>query len=268
MPQTGPAISTTRSAHQVLRTVLSRAVADGYITINPASGRGMVPGPHRVERRYLSNEELRQIVDAIPERYKAAVLLLGLGGLRIGEVAALRVTDFDLENHEVSVERAVSEVGGKLYEGRPKTAASVRRVALPKVVVERIVEHIEREGVIGNRLLFTGADGGQIRRTNFRRRVWIPALQEAGIDQPWPRVHDLRHTTASLAILAGAHPKAIQEMLGHSSITVTLDRYGHLFKSTGRSIAEALDAGFRRLVPQTVPQNMTLDSGSGAETAS
>jgi integrase len=74
----------------------------------------------------------------------------------------------------------------------------------------------------------------------------LPALKRAGISEPFRRVHDLRHTAVALAIGEGGHPKSIQAMLGHSSITVTLDRYGHLFPSIGEQLAEALDARIRR----------------------
>ena len=93
-------------------------------------------------------------------------------------------------------------------------------------------------------------------RTNFRRRFFIPAVVAAGLGQmvrrdggrgrartvyEGIRFHDLRHTAATLAIAAGAHPKAIQERLGHSSITTTLDRYGHLFPALDEELAERLD---------------------------
>jgi len=71
--------------------------------------------------------------------------------------------------------------------------------------------------------VFTDGIGGPLRHSNVRRRTWLPALERSGISQPWHRIHDLRHTAAALAIAAGAHPKAIQERLGHSTITTTLD---------------------------------------------
>ena len=79
-----------------------------------------------------------------------------------------------------------------------------------------------------------------IRRSNFRQRVWKPALKKSGLDANL-RFHDLRHTCASLLIEQGAHPKEIQARLGHSSITTTLDRYGHLMPSLGHQLAANLD---------------------------
>jgi len=78
-------------------------------------------------------------------------------------------------------------------------------------------------------------------RSLFRTRVWNPAVGRAGIAEPLPRVHDLRHSAAAIAIQAGAHPKLIQDMLGHASIVMTLDRYGHLFSSVGEDLARRVD---------------------------
>lgn len=89
-------------------------------------------------------------------------------------------------------------------------------------------------------LVFTTQEGSPLRNSNFRRRVWQPALTDAGLPHGL-RIHDLRHTCASLLIAQGAHPKAVQVHLGHSSISVTMDRYGHLFPSDMEALAAALD---------------------------
>jgi integrase len=88
--------------------------------------------------------------------------------------------------------------------------------------------------------VFTGSDGGLLRRSNFRRRHFKPALSRAGLDSA-VRFHDLRHTCAALLIEQGAHPKEIQARLGHASITTTLNTYGHLMPSLGAALDEALD---------------------------
>ncbi len=79
--------------------------------------------------------------------------------------------------------------------------------------------------------------------SNFRRRVWAPAREVAHLD-PKLRIHDLRHTAASILIAQGAHPKVIQEHLGHSSIVITMDRYGHLYPEDRSKVTDALDAAF------------------------
>jgi len=87
--------------------------------------------------------------------------------------------------------------------------------------------------------VFTTDSGTPLRSANFRRKVWLPAIAEIGQDRLRP--HDLRHTCASLLIAADAHPRHIKEHLGHSSIRVTMDVYGHLYEDSKDEIAERLD---------------------------
>ena len=93
--------------------------------------------------------------------------------------------------------------------------------------------------------------GKPLRHSNFRQRVWLPALKTVSLEGL--RIHDLRHTCASLMISAGAHPKAVQAQLGHSSITVTMDRYGHLFPSDQEDLANRLDARHKASSETVVP---------------
>lgn len=108
---------------------------------------------------------------------------------------------------------------------------------------------------------------GPTRRSNFRQRVWRPAVEKAGLDARL-RFHDLRHTCASLLIEQGAHPKEIQARLGHSSITTTLDRYGHLMPSLGRQLAVNLDEVRKRALAdvdcEVSPPVSQVGSGSYA----
>lgn len=93
---------------------------------------------------------------------------------------------------------------------------------------------VQRSGIV-----FPSPLGEPLRRSNFTRRVWTPATDALGLQGL--RFHDLRHTAVALAIRQGAHPKAIQERMGHSSVTVTLDRYGHLYEGLDGRIADGLD---------------------------
>ncbi len=112
----------------------------------------------------------------------------------------------------------------------------------------RLQEHIASYGEPGPEgLLFPAPEGGFLRPENFRTRVWLPAVQAAGVAPL--RVHDLRHTCASLAIAAGADVKVLQRMLGHASAALTLDRYGHLMPGQARSVADRLDEMARRATP-------------------
>lgn len=107
--------------------------------------------------------------------------------------------------------------------------------------------------------MLNGSQGGPLRRSNFRRRVWLPAVA-ASVGEPC-RFHDLRHSNAAILIAQGSHPKVIQERLGHSRIGVTLDTYGHLFEGLDEAAADTLDENYahfpRTLAPETV---VSLDS--------
>jgi integrase len=125
-----------------------------------------------------------------------------------------------------------------LYVGPLKTKESRRVVTIPAFLAEELGQHLERYP--SPDLIFPGPSGGPLRRTNFGHRFWAPAVKAAGIS-PMPTFHHLRHTAAALAIMEGAHPKAIQARLGHASITTTLNLYGHLFPSLDVELAERLD---------------------------
>jgi integrase len=228
------------AAFRLLRRILSTAEASGRIARNPARGV-KAPQLSKGPMRFLSIDELAAVVEASPHRDHALVRLLGLCGPRVGEALALHVEDLVLEHPaSVRITKSLVEVRGQLSIGPTKTGAR-RAVPLPRFVARELERHLQEFPPGPGGLVFTGPEGGAIRRTNWRRRVWIPALRAAGIAPPLPRIHDLRHTAAALAIQAGGHPKAIQEMLGHSSITVTLDRYGHLFPSLAEDLAARLD---------------------------
>jgi integrase len=135
------------------------------------------------------------------------------------------------------VERTIS---GHHVVSAPKSAASRRSVALPGVVTTALEDHLAAYADPGPEgLLFPAPEGGFLRLENFRRRVWTPATVAAGVAPL--RVHDLRHTCASLAIAAGADVKVLQRMLGHASAALTLDRYGHLLPGQAHSVADRLD---------------------------
>jgi len=138
---------------------------------------------------------------------------------------------------------SVAEVGGKFHFGPTKTYQQ-RSVAIPGFLRDLLAQHLA--GSSDRRqeaLVFTLSGGGPLRHSNFRQRVWVRALKAAKLPLDL-RIHDLRHTCAATLIAQGEHPKMIQHHLGHSSITVTLDRYGHLFPSDVDAMAERLDQTF------------------------
>src|SRR4029077_18516866 len=119
-----------------------------------------------------------------------------------------------------------------------------RTVRLPQFLVEELTVYLGHAANDADAFVFTAPAGGPLRHNLFYQRAFRPALRRAGLADGL-RFHDLRHTCAALLIAQGAHPKAMQERLGHSSITVTLDRYGHLFPSLDEALTEGLDGTYR-----------------------
>lgn len=232
--------SRARQAYGILSAMLDLAVEDGRLPKNPAksssSNRGFLPKlPKNRTHRYLTHHELLAIAEACGE-HRSLVLVLGYCGLRWGEATALLVSDVDLLRSRINVRRAVSEISGRLIYGTPKSHAT-RTVPLPGFVRTELAVHLQGKGP--SDLLFTGPEGGPLRNSNFRQRVFDPAVRASGVARLKP--HDLRHTAASLSIAAGANVKAVQRMLGHASAAMTLDTYADLFEADLDVVAERLD---------------------------
>jgi integrase len=143
----------------------------------------------------------------------------------------------------VAVTETCAEVEGRLLFADVKTSASRRTVAIPIFLVELLVEHltlVERREP--SALVFTAPEGGPLRRSLFRQRVWLPAVERA--DLKGLTFHGLRHSAAGLMIELGAHPTIMQARLGHSSIRTTLDVYGHVLPAADEAVTSALDELF------------------------
>jgi integrase len=231
--------SGVRQARQVLNSMMQLAVEAGYLLVNPVTGVKVARQPDR-EMLFLSAAKVELLAASTPHPYGTLVYLLAYGGLRWGEAAAIRRKRCDLLRSRIEVAESVTEPRGKLHFGPTKTYRR-RTVVIPGFLSEFIAEHLARDvSDDPDALVFTTQEGKPLRNSNFRRRVWQPAVADAGLPDGL-RIHDLRHTCASLLIAQGAHPKAVQVHLGHSSIAVTMDRYGHLFPSDMETLAAALD---------------------------
>jgi integrase len=143
-----------------------------------------------------------------------------------------------LLRRRVEVTESVSEVKGRLVFGPTKTYQN-RSVPIPRFLCEEI--SLALTGKNSGEFVFSSPEGGPFRHGNFYARHFKPALRRAGLPET-VRFHDLRHTFAGLLIAEGAHPRAIMERMGHSSITVTLNTYGHLLPGLEERLTEALDA--------------------------
>jgi integrase len=247
----GLAPATVQKCHQVLAKIMRAAVDAGLIASSPCE-RQPLPKVEREEMRFLGPDEIATLADAIDERYRALVLVGAYGGLRAGELFGLRRGRVDLLRGRVDVAETLVEVGGHHHFGPPKTRAGRRSVPLPRFVVDVLTEHVA--GLEPGELVFPAPEGGPVRSSLFRRRFWYPASVAAGLGASVKdaetgkehytglRLHDLRHSAVSLWIAAGASGKEVAVRAGHTSVSVVLDRYGHLLPGTEERVTDALDA--------------------------
>ena len=243
----GLSASTVRQCYLIAKGVFDTAADAGLIVRTPARSVTLPRLPDQ-EMRFLSRDEVETLATAAGP-YRALVLTAAYTGARFGELAALRIGRLDLLRRRLTVTYTMSDVRGEWSLKAPKTAASRRQIALPRFICDVLSEHLAAVPAGDEGFVFQAPWGGPLRRSNFRRRVWLPAVRRS-IGEPM-RFHDLRHTHVALLIAQGEHPKTIQARLGHASISTTLDTYGHLFEGLDEAAADGLDAAH---APSARPQ--------------
>ena len=232
--------STVRTNLGVFRAVMSRAVEAELIARSPVRGIHL-PAEHRDEPRFLSAEELHRLANAIPDEYRPMIFLAAVLTLRWSEVVGLRVGRIDFLRRTVSVVETMAEVEGKHMAAPPKSKASACTLSTPVELLDVLAGHLARTGrTRRDQLVFTAPDGGPLRATNFRRRVWAPAIKATGLDGL--TFHGLRHSAVGFMIAQNVSPRVIQRRTGHSSIRTTFDVYGRVLPEVDESVAIALGA--------------------------
>jgi integrase len=241
LSEKGLAPATVRACHRLLSGMLAEAVESRLIGQSPCRAIKL-PRVMRTPKRFLTADEVEQLADAIGEHFAPLVYSASYLGLRWGELAGLKRERLNLLKRQVSIAGTLEGVGGRLrYVDEAKTDTSIRLVTIPAFLCDLLAAHLEDSS---SEFVFVSATGKLLRRSNFRRHAFKPALERAGLD-PETRFHDLRHTCAALMIEQGAHPKEIQTRLGHASIKTTLDVYGGLMPTLGAHLDDALDRAHR-----------------------
>lgn len=239
-------------AHAVLHKALKQAVLWNMIPRNPTDAASR-PRPVRTEMKTLSEDEVRRLFEASEDdRLHALWVVLTTTGVRLGEALGLRWEDVDLTRGRITIRRALQRHRGKgLVFVEPKTQRSRRTIHLAHGTISALQRH--KRGVQAQERLHAGPawqehnlvfateigrplDGGQVN-ARFHRAL-------DGANLPDLRVHDLRHTAATLLLIQGVHPKIVQEMLGHSTITLTLDTYSHVAPALHAEVALKMEALF------------------------
>lgn len=235
----------------LIRMLLYRALEDEEIRANPAAHWRLTKAetgePEGNELEPFTAQELDAVAEEIRIPYRAMVYVQAYGIMRFSEVSALELPDVDWLRRRVRIDEKLVEVAGELHFGRPKTPKSNRWAYLPAWVMDELSQHVRcfppnevacPDGR-ARQLLFTSPGGGPVRRGNFVKRIWKPALERAGLTHRDLDVMHLRHTGGSLAHEAGAQQLDLQDMLGHTSARMA-GRYVRLYADRKQRIADAM----------------------------
>ena len=232
-----------------LHTVLQYAVKLGLLFRNPADAV-TIPKASRTEMKIMNEEGIRCFLDIAQNKSFYPIFYLAIfTGMRRSELLALRWQDVDFVNSQLSISRTLHKKrGGSFVFRQPKTEKSRRLVALTPSTIDILNKHreeqvklrksLDQKELCDNDLIFCDYDGSPISPDRVTQN-WIKTARAANIHGV--RLHDARHTHASLMLKQGVHPKIVQERLGHSSIQVTLDTYSHVTPGLQENAARAFD---------------------------
>ncbi|MGH3089672.1 MAG: tyrosine-type recombinase/integrase [Rubrobacteraceae bacterium] len=249
----GMSSRTVRYMHTTLHKALKQAVMDGLIPRN-ATEAVKPPQPSREEMHPLTPDEAKHFLKTARDtgdRLEALYVLAIHTGLRQGELLALKWNDVDLEDGSLQVRRTLSITKDGPVFTAPKTSGSRRSVKLTNTATTALRSHLKRQlaeidrvGSLWNPgdadgLIFASETGEPLDRRIVTKHRFKPLLKRAGL--PEIRFHDLRHTAATLLLSKNVNPKIVSEMLGHSTIAITLDTYSHVLPNMRDHAAKAME---------------------------
>jgi integrase len=250
---------TVVQAHRILREALQQAVRWQMLTVNPAEAVSPPRVPRGEMHAFNAAEAARFLQAASGNQEFGPLFTTAIySGLRLGELRGLRWRDVDFEGSALSIQQTLSQVEAGLVFAPTKTHRSRRRVSIPASMVEVLRRH--RAEQTGQRLkagpawqetdlVFADALGSPASEKRLRA-AFEAAIKAA--DVPRIRIHDLRHTMATLMLSQGEHPKVVSERLGHATVGITLDTYSHVLPGLQAAAAERLAT--------------TLDAAAAADT--
>ena len=254
--QEGLSTTTVNCFHSVLHKALETAVRWNLIGRSPCD---LVSPPRRrhFEIQPLNMQQIQQLLAAARGHRQEALFILALAtGMRRGELLALKWQDLDLEQGTMQIRRILTRIPSKLpgkgfEEAEPKTDRGRRNIVLPAFTVEALKQHRlrQREARLKagpawqeHDYVFCTSIGTHLNPTKDVLNVLKAFLEKAGL--PAIRFHDLRHSSATMLLGMKVHPKIVQEILGHSQISITMDIYSHVLptmqEEAMRKIDEAL----------------------------
>jgi integrase len=246
--------STIRNTLMPLRAIYRRAVGRGDVAVNPTATVEL-PAVRGRRERIASPHEAATLIAGLPKRERALWGTALYAGLRRGELRALQCEDIDLASGVIRVARSMDDTGAIIA---PKSAAGIRKVPIAAVLRDLLIEHKLASGrSVG--YVFGSSARQPFTPSAVRRRALTASkhaneeeMRQARDEHRKPNLlapiglHEARHTFASLMIAAGVNAKALSTYMGHSSVTITLDRYGHLMPGNEEEAADLLDAYLER----------------------
>lgn len=239
------AAGTIKKIFNLVGTALSSAVRKEMIARNPFDLLDTKPRVTKVKIDYWTKEEVQKFLGGFEHRLKLLFIMAIHTGMRRGELLGLRFEDVDFENAQIRI-RQTFGFKGKIKEGA-KTTAGNRSISIAPNLLAEIKKH--RKMILAEKLasvkyddtglIFCDINGRHVSWGNFHK-FWVRILEKVEVRKI--RFHDLRHTCASLLLQTpGVHPKVVQELLGHSSIKVTLDIYSHLMPNMQATAVNAME---------------------------
>ncbi|WP_083731264.1 MULTISPECIES: site-specific integrase [Protofrankia] len=236
-----------RHVHSLIRNALAEAERLDLVPRNVAKAVRAPSVPHK-DVRALRPEEARRLIEVLRgDRLEALFACALMLGLRRGEILGLRWTDVDLDGAVLHVRQSLQRVDGSLTFVPAKTVRSHRKLPIPARLVELLRQHrvlqagerFERgDGWTETGLVFTSSIGTPLEPRNVNRR-FDQLREKAGL--PWLRLHDLRHAFASMLFSEGVPARTVMELLGHSTIQLTMNTYTHVMPETQRDAVGRLD---------------------------
>jgi integrase len=236
--------------HAMLHKALDTAVLWNILPFNVCD-KVTAPRQRRHEMQTLTPEQAQQFLQAAQEHRLKALFVLALAtGMRKGEIAGLKWQDISMTYGTLHVRRTISYINKiGIIESEPKTEQGRRSIVLPAFAMEALKEHrllqLEEQLRAGelwqdHDLVFSTATGDYINPTSTLLKIFKTILKKAGL--PDMRFHDLRHSAATLLLSMGVHAKVIQELLGHSQISITMNIYGHVLPSMQQDAMEKMNS--------------------------
>ena len=247
--QAGCGPSTIRQMHQILHRALDDALRWNLVSRNVCDVVKRPPVPKK-EMQALTTIQAQHLLSAARgDRLEALYVLALTTGMREGELLGLKWVDVDLEVGTVRIQRIVKRVAGQgMVVSEPKTRAGRRHITLSRLGIDALKKHRLRQQearlLAGARWqdqgwIFSTKWGTPLDADSIRRTCFPQLLARAGL--PRIRFHDLRHTAATLLLMLQTHPKIVQELLGHSNNSITLDIYSHVTPSLQKEAVSSLE---------------------------